>query len=700
MRTAPLTAIVGVLCLAALGVATNVATSALPETWRAYLWIAWPVLAALIVILVVLEIRRPSGGSDEPPTSGRSRAVLLERVHRYWVKGVLERSFYQQARIELGLETTVEAASPWDVIAAEPDGAPRLVPPGTAVRTVFDDLDHTMLVLGAPGAGKTTMLLELLRDLLAVAATDDRDREPIPVMLNLTSWTQRQESLDEWVIREVSDRYQVSRRHVRNWLAADELLLVLDGLDEVAATHRQACVEAINEFRAAHGATPIAVGCRSTDYEQLHGRLRMYGTLRLQPLTPKQVESFLDRIGPAAAGARAALATDSELRELVSSPLMLSILMLAFHPDGRDGPSVGTSGTGDVSTMLWQTFVATMLRRRPNPTQPSRNIITSLAYMAANLGGYSQTLFTFDLIDKLWLPYYVSRRRLERVANMACLALGLPVLCGAGYALFGWRGAAVGLVAGLAFALPAYQIDTCHMQNFQSRFNTGNSRVPDRSDWVAPVIIMIMGVFVYPRAFGVAAVAATAAGILLGLPNGWLPAVGYAGAAAVAVLAAVWLSLGYAVTIIEVPARRHRAELPSPKVRATLRVGVLIAPLIGLFAGGLSWLVLALFPGVDAGPFALLAGIGATSYALTYFGFYALVEQIMIRRVLRNTGLFPLPARPLLDHATRCMFLHKVGDGYIFAHQSLLDFFTGLNSPDSDPSHRLKHLIVQVERRP
>lgn len=37
---------------------------------------------------------------------------------------------------------------------------------------VFDELDETMLVLGAPGSGKTTMMLELVRELLQCAHTD------------------------------------------------------------------------------------------------------------------------------------------------------------------------------------------------------------------------------------------------------------------------------------------------------------------------------------------------------------------------------------------------------------------------------------------------------------------------------------------------------------------------------------------------
>jgi hypothetical protein len=32
----------GVLCLGALGIATNIATSVLPPAWSPYLWLVWP----------------------------------------------------------------------------------------------------------------------------------------------------------------------------------------------------------------------------------------------------------------------------------------------------------------------------------------------------------------------------------------------------------------------------------------------------------------------------------------------------------------------------------------------------------------------------------------------------------------------------------------------------------------------------------
>jgi hypothetical protein len=54
-------------------------------------------------------------------------------------------------------------------------GAPdQPLPPGTSISRVFDSVQGELLILGAPGAGKTTMLLELTSDLPPVADASPR----------------------------------------------------------------------------------------------------------------------------------------------------------------------------------------------------------------------------------------------------------------------------------------------------------------------------------------------------------------------------------------------------------------------------------------------------------------------------------------------------------------------------------------------
>ncbi|NEZ65749.1 hypothetical protein D0962_23825 [Leptolyngbyaceae cyanobacterium CCMR0082] len=70
---------------------------------------------------------------------------------------------------------------------------------------VFDrpDIAGKLLILGEPGSGKTTELLQLARDL--VARVEEDDQHPVPVILELSSWNR--ESIDKWVANQLKKLY-------------------------------------------------------------------------------------------------------------------------------------------------------------------------------------------------------------------------------------------------------------------------------------------------------------------------------------------------------------------------------------------------------------------------------------------------------------------------------------------------------------
>jgi hypothetical protein len=118
--------------------------------------------------------------ASSTPQPDRNRVRMLHKVRDFWVKGVLENSLYGAALIALGFQYQPDAVSrPWDVIIQPTDRPQQLLPPGTTIRQVFDEFGGELLILGRPGSGKTTMLLELARDLIARAEHDPR--LPIPV---------------------------------------------------------------------------------------------------------------------------------------------------------------------------------------------------------------------------------------------------------------------------------------------------------------------------------------------------------------------------------------------------------------------------------------------------------------------------------------------------------------------------------------
>jgi len=135
---------------------------------------------------------------------------------------------------------------------------------------VYDEADGELLILGEPGAGKTTLLLERACPLLERAEANEHHR--IPVVFHLSSWAKKHLPPSRWLIEELWTKYQIPRKIGQSWVASDQLLPLLDGLDEVSEETRAGCVQAINAYyqkRVEQGSAPLVVWCRIKEYISL-----------------------------------------------------------------------------------------------------------------------------------------------------------------------------------------------------------------------------------------------------------------------------------------------------------------------------------------------------------------------------------------------------------------------------------------------
>src|SRR5262249_21519247 len=160
------------------------------------------------------------------------------------------------------------------------------------------------------------------------------------------------------LITELNERSDVPKKIAQRWVEDELVLPLLDGLDEVDASQRPKCAEAINDFRRDHGLLPIAVCSRIADYEALGTKLRLRHAILVEPLTQGQVQDYLARGGEALKPLCDVVGDDSELAKLLETPLMLWVAILAY----REAPEliVRKEGLQDRTRRLLSCFVDTM----------------------------------------------------------------------------------------------------------------------------------------------------------------------------------------------------------------------------------------------------------------------------------------------------------------------------------------------------
>src|SRR6266516_4165361 len=331
----------------------------------------------------------------------RNRERMLERVQTFWIKGVLEQSLHGAALIALSLDEQSDfIENPWRLILQEADQPAQSLPSGTHIAQVYDEVGGNLLILGEPGAGKTTLLLELTRDLLDRARHDES--HPIPIVFNLSSWAEKRQPLAIWLVEELLTKYGVPRATGQAWVDAGQILPLLDGLDEVPPTACSACIDAINAYRRAYGMIPMVVCSRSDEYLAQTARLSLDRAVMVQPLTMQQIDEYLQSAGPQLEALRKALHEDPGLQELATTPLMLSVLTLAYHGEPVENLQSGNSSM--VRQQVFATYVDRMLKRRGVETHYTpQQTIDWLAWLAQQLAHQNRSEFYLEQMQPDWL---------------------------------------------------------------------------------------------------------------------------------------------------------------------------------------------------------------------------------------------------------------------------------------------------------
>ncbi|NMG18740.1 NACHT domain-containing protein [Brasilonema bromeliae] len=366
----------------------------------------------------------------------RQRQALLRNIKKIWITDYLKKSLHSKALIELQLEARPDVV-PGRITNTDefPEEHSQPLSEKTSAIHLFKETEEgeTLLILGEPGSGKTTILLRIAQDLITQA--EKNVGQFIPVVLNLSSWASERQSIGDWLVQELDSKYLVPKALSKKWIENQDLILLLDGLDEVKANRREACVQAVNEFRKSHGLTQIVISSRIRDYEALSSRLQVQSAVCLKSLTQEQIKQYLDRAGGQLEGVKTLLQEDEALHELAKSPLTLSVIALAY----RGIPAEELPHYGSIEERrkrLFDAYIERMFRRKevekkyPNygsieerrkhlldayiermfrrkgveKKYPKAKVKHYLSWLAQELNRTSQSIFLIEHMQPSWLP--------------------------------------------------------------------------------------------------------------------------------------------------------------------------------------------------------------------------------------------------------------------------------------------------------
>ena len=333
--------------------------------------------------------------SDQERQNRQRFLTNLRTIYGY----VVEQSLQGTTFITLGLQTQPEALEQvTQRTFRHLSQTEQALPVGASIEEAYIRAGGELLILGESGAGKSTLLVHLAQHLLVNAQRDEQ--QLLPVILNLSSWARKRRPLHEWLVEELFTSYKVPRKLGRQWVQEGRLLLLLDGLDEVAASMRSACVDALNAYRRDH-LVPLVVCSRITEYFTQQRRLSLHRAVVIQPLTSEQVDSYLESAGPALSAVRTALQKNVVLCELASLPLMLNMLIRVY----RDGSVASLPESGSAEEQQEQVFASYVQRVLPasqRSTHPEP-LLKRLTWLAQQMQQHSLTTLYLEQLQPDWL---------------------------------------------------------------------------------------------------------------------------------------------------------------------------------------------------------------------------------------------------------------------------------------------------------
>lgn len=218
-------------------------------------------------------------------------------------------------------------------------------------KSVFDIAKTTqhLMLLGGPGAGKTTFLRKVGMEALGNHGESSYGHDYIPVFIELKRFNSKNESIENLIQEEFEiSGIPDSLEFTQEALNTGKLLILLDGLDEIPYSNLEHALVRIKDFVDKYSTNRYIASCREA--AKYHGFLTSFTDIQIADFSNSQIKKFVDiwfqteseaeddsyeRKRNLERGKSFLKILDKEknfaVRELARNPLLLTLLCLVYQ---------------------------------------------------------------------------------------------------------------------------------------------------------------------------------------------------------------------------------------------------------------------------------------------------------------------------------------------------------------------------------
>ncbi|MEV0297649.1 NACHT domain-containing protein [Nocardia sp. NPDC050710] len=320
----------------------------------------------------------------------------------------------------------------------------------TDIVSYFNNLHpQRLMIIGAGGAGKTVLAIELIVGLLETRSADGA----VPVRLSASEWDPHHDTVEALLIMQLEQTYGMLRSSAAALVEARKIVPVIDGLDEMdsdgagAYTSRAArAIAELNTYQHGRHRSSVVVTCRTDQHAALDAArvwMRNAATLEVQPVTAARAVQFIRArvIDPARWEpiiAAIAAAPSGPIALGLSTPWRLTLAVTVYDQrNDRDGSYVhdltelariAARGIDTLREYLVSQMIPAVCgdpaARHPYPPDHVHRWLGVLShdYLSGTSRFDSRFPTTTDLLDSR-LPLIIGRRRLMAVGGAMIIGM-------------------------------------------------------------------------------------------------------------------------------------------------------------------------------------------------------------------------------------------------------------------------------------